>query len=233
MRVVCTLTAAMLSLLTPFMARGAAAADQGDAGPTALRFANIFGDSMVLQRDKPVRVWGWAKPGAKVTVVLTDRRDEAVKLAGEKALQREGPDKPADDDNAYRVRFAYIEENAPPFAAVKADAKADEAGRWEVTLEPLPASFKPKFLLASAGEQRIALKDILVGEVWLCAGQSNMFYSGNRTKWIDSEGLLAPGVRYAHTGRASHYRPRVDLHEPVTWKPCTEENVRGIGACCA
>ena len=228
MRTLSMLTAAALGLTT---CSPAAAADTGagpNGAPPALRLANIFGDGMVLQRAKPVRIWGWAKPGARVTVVLTDRRDEAVRLAGEAALRRAEPEPPKDDENAYRVRFAYVEENAPAFATVKATGTADAAGAWQTVLEPLAATFRPKFLLAVSGGDRVAIRDVLVGEVWLCAGQSNMFYSGNRTKWIDSEGLLAPGVRYAHTGRASHYRPRTDLRERVTWRPCVEGNVRGI-----
>jgi len=222
------LAAAMLGLVTSPPAAPAGAGKGPESTQATLRLANVFNDSMVLQRAKPVRVWGWAKPGAKVTVVLTEGRDEAVRLAGEAALRREEPEAPRADENACRVRFSYVEENAPPFATAKATAMADATGLWKATLKPLAASFKPKFLLAISGDDRVAFQDVLVGEVWLCAGQSNMFYSGNRTAWIDSEGLLAPGVRYAHTGRASHYRPQSDLRDRATWRPCVEGNMKGI-----
>jgi sialate O-acetylesterase len=50
---------------------------------------------------------------------------------------------------------------------------ANPAGQWEVQLKPLAASFEPAELVIT-GENQITLRDILVGEVWLCAGQSNM-----------------------------------------------------------
>ncbi|SEO87597.1 sialate O-acetylesterase [Mucilaginibacter sp. OK283] len=52
---------------------------------------------------------------------------------------------------------------------------ADDAGKWIVTLKPMPASVNPSTLII-AGTNTIKLTDILVGEVWLCSGQSNMQY---------------------------------------------------------
>ena len=43
-----------------------------------VRLPHIFGDHMVLQRDKPVRVWGWAEPGEKVTVTVDKEHAEAT-----------------------------------------------------------------------------------------------------------------------------------------------------------
>ena len=202
------------------------------AAGAELRFANLFNDSMVLQREKPLTVWGWAEPGAKVTVVLTENRAEAVALAGEKAFVREQPEpakKPVEEKPGPRVRVVYEQENYPAFKAVKKTATADEAGLWKVTIEPPAASFAPKFLAAaSAGGEGAAVGDVLVGEVWLCAGQSNMFYGGNRTAWLDNKGMLLPGVRYAHTGRAASHKPLDDLGERVAWTVCVEENMKDI-----
>jgi sialate O-acetylesterase len=52
-------------------------------------------------------------------------------------------------------------------------ATADEAGKWRVNLDPLPASATPVTMIIS-GKNTIELHDILVGEVWLVAGQSNI-----------------------------------------------------------
>jgi sialate O-acetylesterase len=52
---------------------------------------------------------------------------------------------------------------------------ADAAGKWIVTLKPMPASANPSELII-AGTNTIKLTDVLVGEVWLCSGQSNMQY---------------------------------------------------------
>ncbi len=101
----------------------------------------ILGDNMVLQRDRPVAIWGTAGTGDEV----------AVKFAGQ-------------------------EKHASP----------DAAGKWQVALDPLKANATPQELTitatnaaqpASNGETR--LKNILVGEVWFCSGQSNMEYSVN------------------------------------------------------
>ena len=54
-----------------------------------LRVANIFSDNMVLQRDRPIRIWGWAKPKQRIRVTLTEDREEAIAKAGEAALARE------------------------------------------------------------------------------------------------------------------------------------------------
>jgi sialate O-acetylesterase len=93
--------------------------------------APLFADHGVLQRDKPVPVWGKAKPGESVTV-------------------------------AYRGQ------------TVTAQAGAD--GRWMTTLAPMPAEAAGADLVVTAGN-RLALHDVVVGEVWVCSGQSNMEFT--------------------------------------------------------
>src|SRR4051812_21132817 len=53
--------------------------------------------------------------------------------------------------------------------------KADEKGKWRVTLEPLKVG--DPLTLVVEGKNRLERKDILVGEVWLCSGQSNMEFA--------------------------------------------------------
>jgi len=184
---------------------------------------------MVLQQEKPLKVWGWADPGAEVKVTLTESRDDALAAVGAEALQRETPEEPGSDGEPKpHVRIEYVDENAPEFATLTDKATAGADGRWEVVLEPLEASFRPKFLCAAAGDEKIALLDILVGEVWVTAGQSNMAWSGDKTGWINKQGLLLPGVRYAHTGKKASYQPLTDLPERAEWLPCTGEAVRSL-----
>ena len=52
--------------------------------------------------------------------------------------------------------------------------RADAEGRWEVTLETFEASFTPQVVQASSGGETVRVSNILIGEVWLCSGQSNM-----------------------------------------------------------
>ena len=93
-----------------------------------VKLASIFGDSMVLQRELPVPIWGWAEAGEEVTVTLGDQSKKAT---------------------------------------------ADKDGRWQVKLDALKANAEGQSLKVS-GKNTIELKDVLVGEVWLCSGQSNM-----------------------------------------------------------
>ena len=57
-------------------------------------------------------------------------------------------------------------------AGQKQQSKADDTGRWQVTFEPL-ALGEPLTMVVE-GKNRIEVKDIRVGDVWLCSGQSNM-----------------------------------------------------------
>lgn len=60
------------------------------------------------------------------------------------------------------------------FSGQKVSAEANEQGKWVATLQPLTLSKEPKELVVSAGTEKIVSKGILVGDVWLCSGQSNM-----------------------------------------------------------
>jgi len=91
----------------------------------------FFRDHMVLQRDMPVPIWGWATPGDRIDISFDGQRKSAV---------------------------------------------ADNTGRWQITLNPMAADNTPQDMIIaeSDGSAKQTLKDVLVGEVWLCAGQSNM-----------------------------------------------------------
>lgn len=71
------------------------------------------------------------------------------------------------------------------FGDRKAEAKADEEGKWILVIEALPASAVPGVMTISAGEDTIVLDDILVGEVWVGSGQSNMGWPVSRS--LDAE----------------------------------------------
>lgn len=62
------------------------------------------------------------------------------------------------------------------FAGQSKNAQAAADGRWQVSLDPMPASFEKRDLRISASGQDTVLQNILVGDVWLCGGQSNMEY---------------------------------------------------------
>ncbi|HEX4139532.1 MAG TPA: sialate O-acetylesterase [Candidatus Methylacidiphilales bacterium] len=95
-----------------------------------LRLASLFSDHMVLQRNLPLTVWGWAQPREKV----------AVRIQGQETATR-----------------------------------ADKNGRWKVGLKPLRAGgpFDMQVESGTTGK-KVTVHDVLVGEVYLCSGQSNM-----------------------------------------------------------
>jgi len=93
-----------------------------------VRVSGLFADGVVLQREQPVPVWGWAEPGEIVT-----------------------------------VEFAGQTKSVP----------ADATGNWRVTLDAMPANAEPRALVVR-GKSTVTIRDVLVGEVWLASGQSNM-----------------------------------------------------------
>lgn len=96
---------------------------------TGLCVHNLFQSNMVIQRDKPIRVWGWATPGEKVTVTFG---------------AQSGSDTTAADRS------------------------------WQVELPAMPASSEARTMVVQGKDGRIDLENILVGDVWLLGGQSNM-----------------------------------------------------------
>ncbi len=91
--------------------------------------SNLFQSNMVLQRDKPIAIWGWADAGEEVT----------VRFAGETA---------------------------------SATAAGDRA--WKVELPAIPAHDTPQQLTVKGADETLTLENILVGDVWILGGQSNM-----------------------------------------------------------
>lgn len=98
-------------------------------GFSQIQLAKIFSDNMVLQRNKPVKIWGKAQPGETVTVI---------------------------------------------FAHEKRNTTVQQDSRWKVTFKAQQASIHPQSVLVVSGDEKIEIKNILIGDVWLCIGQSNM-----------------------------------------------------------
>jgi len=161
-----------LLLLLSFGVMSAANAD--------VTLPNVLSDHMVLQRDKPINIWGWADA------------DEAVTVS---------------------------------FGSAKATAKADSAGNFSVQLPAQKASARPKTLIIK-GENEITLKDILIGEVWICSGQSNMEWPLQATARGKQEIPKAnyPAVRlYNVQGHISKPQPQKDA--PGVWQACSPATV--------
>ncbi len=149
-----------------------------------LKMSSIFGDNMVLQRDMPLKIWGWDNPGQTVTVAIADQ---------------------------------------------SVQGQAGKDGYWEVTLKPL--SLKPhaqRFTVK--GSSTKLFSNVLVGEVWLCSGQSNMEWPTGSANNSDLEAAAAnfPEIRLITVPHVGVQEPRTDF--TGEWEPCTPETVRDFTA---
>lgn len=112
------------------------------------------------------------------------------------------------------------------FAGQKKTVTAGSDGKWRVDLDPMPASSTPRpFHVSSSGSQ-VSFSDVLVGEVWLCSGQSNMAWRMEDTTHAAAAIAAAdfPQIRLYDTPRLSLQKPGDQIDS--RWMICTPENVR-------
>jgi sialate O-acetylesterase len=69
------------------------------------------------------------------------------------------------------------------FAGQSKTASADAQGNWRVKLDAMPASAEPRTMRVKGSGDEVKFNDLLVGEVWLCSGQSNMFMPLGKGPW--------------------------------------------------
>ena len=89
---------------------------------------------------------------------------------------------------------------------------ADAEGRWRVTLDPLVASDDARTMIVE-GRNRIEIEDVLVGEVWICGGQSNMEWSVDQSSDPAAEKWTAnrPTLRLIKAPHVTSNRPADDI----------------------
>lgn len=121
------------------------------------------------------------------------------------------------------------EEVTVSFGTDKASTKADDKGEWEVKLAALKASDKPEDLIVS-GKNKIEVKDILVGEVWVCSGQSNMEFGMGNVKNHEKEIADAnyPEIRLFTVPKSVKTEPQHDT--TGHWDACSPKTVGGFSA---
>lgn len=149
-----------------------------------LRLSGVFNNHMVLQRDMPVPVWGWADAGEKVTVRFEGQKKTAV---------------------------------------------ADMDGKWRVTLDAMPAnaSGQPLIVTSHKGKESIRRNDVLVGDVWLCSGQSNMGFAMARLKGtIYSNDLATASFPLIRQGLVAQRPSLIPTNNTVvSWLVCSPKTV--------
>ncbi len=149
-----------------------------------IRLPAVFGDHMVLQREAPVPVWGWADEGEVVTVSVAGQTKSAT-------------------------------------------AGAD--GRWMVKLDPLKPGGDPVELTV-VGKNTRTLKDVLVGEVWIGSGQSNMEWHVEKAADAEKEIAAAkwPAIRLFTAEKTVADEPKDDVKG--TWAACSPETIPAFSA---
>jgi len=183
------------------------------------RFAAIISDNMVLQQQKKARIWGWARPGADITVTITENKSLA------QPYLQDDPDKSQD----YSVTIKYVEKNAPIFKAQTKMVKTNSKGVWVVEFDAMVAGFTPKYIVAKIGDKGIAIKNVLIGEIWVCAGQSNMVWAGFNRQEREKASADFPGLRYV-AWNDSYYKPLDDVRNNIRWQECSPETAQNFSA---
>lgn len=145
----------------------------------------VFGDHMVIQRDKADAIWGWTTPAASVKVTVTDAANKTV---------------------------------------ASSSATADATGKWL-------AKFKaPKvggpYSITVDGPTKATLNDVLVGDVWVCSGQSNMEMGISQAK--DAQKEIADSAKYPNIRLYAVPKvPSITLKSVAQgqWLTCSPDNI--------
>lgn len=111
------------------------------------------------------------------------------------------------------------------FSGQTKKAKADKTGKWMVRLSPLKTNAKASTMKITSGEETITVKNILVGEVWLCSGQSNMEWTLSKSEGGKDEAAEAdfPNIRLYKIGARTSVPEPLD-ECPGDWKVCSPES---------
>jgi len=109
--------------------------------------------------------------------------------------------------------------------------KADDRGNWSVKL-PARKAGGPLSLTVASNDETTAIKDILVGDVWLCSGQSNMEFQLRRAD--NAQAAIASSannnIRLYHVPRQKSVTPLTDLNDSATWQVAAPDTVPEFSA---
>jgi len=176
-----------------------------------LKVPALFTDNMVLQRGVPVPVWGTADPGDEIFITFEQKTPDGKREEGKAVIT--GKD-----------------------------------GKWIVKIGPYPVGGEPGTLTIRGPEKKeapkgkdapkvkapissVVCKNVLVGEVWICSGQSNMQWEMYRST-LEPEKNIAeakyPEIRLFMVPRKAAATPQPDVE--AKWTACTPETVKDFSA---
>jgi sialate O-acetylesterase len=148
-------------------------------GLANVQLPKIFGNNMVLQRDREIVIWGWADPKEKITVQFNKQTKTAV---------------------------------------------TGKDGKWKLGLSPEAAG--GPYQLIVKGKNSVIFSNVLVGDVWICSGQSNMEWSVRNSDNAANEIAQGnfPTIRHIKIPNTIASDPQSDI-TGGDWKTCTPEAV--------
>ena len=158
-----------------------------------VRLPHLVSDNMIIQQQTDVRLWGWAKPGRKVTATTS-------------------------------------------WSAQRAEAKADKQGRWLLTVKSPKASYEPLSITFDDGDGKVTINNVLAGEVWVCAGQSNMEmpvkgFGNCPVLNYNQEIINAAGKRQVRSAKIpSIMRMQPQEDADTEWRECSPQTVGEFSA---
>ncbi|HET9746793.1 MAG TPA: sialate O-acetylesterase [Chitinophagaceae bacterium] len=151
-----------------------------------VKLPRLVRDSMILQRDTKINIWGWASRNEKVSIKFNGR--------------------------SYKVTTGTD-------------------GKWKVQLQPMKAG--GPYTMEIAGNNKIQLKEILIGDVWFCSGQSNMVHQMNIhdvTYAKDIAEANYPQIRHFWIPTLTNLRGQQEDLPTGFWKSAVGDDVRPFSA---
>lgn len=151
-----------------------------------VRLPRLISDGMVLQRDMPITLWGWATPGEKIII---------------------------------------------RFGAEEKQVLTDKSGKWKVIIQPRPAG--GPFELVVSGTNTIVVRDVWIGDVWLCSGQSNMELPMRRVSWVYPEEIAQanyPQIRYFEVPKQYNFKAPQEELPSGQWVSVNPQQVLSMSA---
>ena len=151
-----------------------------------VRLPRLIRDSMILQRDTKINIWGWASPSEKITVDFINQKYKIV---------------------------------------------TDKDGKWKVLLSPMKAG--GPYSMNITASNHININNILIGDVWLCSGQSNMVHQMNIhdvTYANDITSANYPEIRQFLIPTITNLQSPNDDIAAGNWQAAVGESVRPFSA---
>ena len=144
-----------------------------------IKLPGYFTDNMMLQRDMPIKIWGWGNRYETVTVSIHDQ---------------------------------------------KVNTRCKKDGTWEIILSPIPYG-GPYSLTVQGKENSIKIENILIGDIWLCSGQSNMEWTVEQSANSKQEVQNAnyPEIRALKVPKSIKNSPQDNFN--AQWEICSPSTV--------